>query len=398
MSLFIRYREAFAGLPRQAWLLAAVVLINTSGTMVLFFMSLYLTRHLGWPANSAGLGMSGFGVGMLAGTLTGGFLSDRLGAFRIQRVSLTGAGLLLVSIAFLRSRPAVLAAIVTWGFVSSALFPANAAAMAAVCPPAVRARGFVLNRLAANLGATIGPLVGGFLAQVDYRLLFWVDGATSLLAALAALLLFPDPRLAASPETPVPSAAAGTRWWRDGRFGALLAVTIGTALIISQIFSTFGVYLKDAGLTESKIGGLIAVNTGLIVLLQMPLVHGTAHLSRTRLTAAGALLLGVGFAMTPYGAALPYLAFTVVVWTFGEMLTLPLLTTLVSLRAPAAAQGRYQGLFTMSYSLGVTLGPTLGTWTYTAVGGHALWAGVGGTGALVAAAMLLLSFSWDGNS
>ena len=398
MSILARYLSSFSGLPRSAWLLAAVLLVNTSGTMVVFFMSLYLARHLGWPQELAGFGMSAYGAGMLAGTLTGGVLADRLGAFRIQRLSLTASGLLLLTISFLRGFSPVLGALVLWGFCASALYPSNAAAMAAVCPPAVRARGFVLNRLAANLGATIGPLVGGFLAQHDYRLLFWVDGVTCLLAAAASLWFFPGSR----PEPAVPGGAAQhpeIDWWRDRIFLGVLAVTLGIALVFSQLFSTFGMYLKEsAGLPESRIGGLVAVNTGFIVLVQMPLTHATDRFSRTRLTAIGALLLGAGFALTPWGNSLSYLAATVIVWTFGEMLTLPLLTTLTSLRASSAAQGKYQGLFTMSYSMGVTVGPALGTWVYTAFGGRTLWMAVGAVGTAAAAGMFALSRRWDGRT
>lgn len=398
LSLLTRYRRAFEGLPRPAWLLATVVLINTSGTMVAFFMTLYLTRQLGWPAERAGLGMSAYGVGMLAGTLTGGLLSDRLGAFRVQRMSLTGAGLVLVGISVLRSFPVVLASIVAWGFLSSALFPSNLAAMAAVCPPPLRPRGFVLNRLAANLGATIGPVIGGVLAQHDYRLLFWADGVTSLLAALAAWRLFPTSRPESHPETVTAAPLERGDWKRDRVFLGLLAGTTGASLVISQIFGPYAVYLKGVGLSEARIGWLIAINTGLIVLVQMPLIHATDHLSRTRLTAAGSLLLGAGIAATGLGRSLPYLAATVVVWTFGEMLTLPLLTTLASLRAPANAQGRYQGLLLMSYGVGTTLGPGLGTWVYASYGGGVLWPAVGATGTIVAAALMLLSLRWDGRA
>lgn len=399
LSLLTRYRRSFEGLPRPAWLLATVVLINTSGTMVAFFLTLYLTHHLGWPAERAGLGMSGYGAGMLAGTLTGGWLADRLGAFRVQRLSLSGAGLVLITIGFLHSFPVVLASVVAWGFLSSALFPSNAAAMAAVCPPQVRPRGFVLNRLAANLGATIGPVIGGFLAQHDYRLLFWVDGATSLLAALAAWRLFPTSRPATHPEerASVPPARV-RRWWNDHIFLGLLAGTAGASLVISQIFGPYGVYLKGIGLSEARIGWLIATNTGLIVVAQMPLVHATERFSRTRLTAAGALLLGLGIASTGLGDSLPFLALTVVVWTFGEMLTLPLLTMLASLRAPTDAQGRFQGLLLMSYAIGTTFGPALGTWLYASRGGGVLWPVVGATGVVVASGLLMLSCAWDGRA
>jgi hypothetical protein len=41
------YRRAYSGIPRGAWILFAVNLVNFSGAMVIFFLSLYLTRKLG---------------------------------------------------------------------------------------------------------------------------------------------------------------------------------------------------------------------------------------------------------------------------------------------------------------------------------------------------------------
>ncbi|MFW6131059.1 MAG: hypothetical protein ACOC5F_00490 [Candidatus Aminicenantaceae bacterium] len=40
------YHNSYAGLPRQAWTLFTVQLVNSSGFMVIFFLSLYLTRKM----------------------------------------------------------------------------------------------------------------------------------------------------------------------------------------------------------------------------------------------------------------------------------------------------------------------------------------------------------------
>ena len=87
---------------------------------------------------------------------------------------------------YMTSHGAVLLSAFLLGVFGEALLPANATAMAQECPALIRTKGFALNRLAANLGVTIGPVLGGYLALWNYRSLFWVDGLTSL----AALVIF----------------------------------------------------------------------------------------------------------------------------------------------------------------------------------------------------------------
>src|SRR5690606_32582739 len=47
-----------------------------------------------------------------------------------------------------------------------------------------RRTAFALNRLAINLGMSIGPVAGGFLSMVSFSLLFYVDAVTSILAGI----------------------------------------------------------------------------------------------------------------------------------------------------------------------------------------------------------------------
>jgi MFS family permease len=145
-----------------------------------------------------------------------------------------GAGLSLFALGASRGFAAVFLCVLLYGLFSSALFPAIASATAEICAPGVRSRGFVLNRLASNLGATIGPVIGGFLAGHDFRLLFWVDGATCVLAGLAFFVLFPRGRTVvppAAPESSVPRPA----WWKDTVLLAALAGTVGISLVFNQL-------------------------------------------------------------------------------------------------------------------------------------------------------------------
>lgn len=378
------YRAAYAGLPRDAWLLALLELVNRSGTMVLFFLTLYLTRQLGFSVVEAGYVMSAYGVGSMLGTYLGGRLCDRLGAYHVQKLSLAASAALLVLLQLPRGPWLMGALVLVLAAFQDALHPANAAATAQICSPELRAKGFALHRLAANLGFSIGPVVGGYLAQWDYRAIFWGDGLTALVAFVVALVFLPSagPQVAAAVR-----ASARTRpAWRDFGFVKLLPLVFGIGLIFTQFVTLFPLYLRSAyDLAESQVGRLIAVNTVLIVSVEMLLLHALRRRRPEGVVAAGTVLLGLGFGLMPFGLGAAYAAFTVVVWTFGEMLALPTMMSLVTLRSHPAALGEYQGLVGLAFATASMVGPMASTWLYAVAGADSVWYACGVLGVLLAA-------------
>ncbi len=392
-NLIATYRRAYTGLPREAWILFAVNLVNAAGAMVIFFLSLYFTRKLGFSAAKAGRALSLYGVGSLGGAYLGGWLSDRIGSTSVQKLSLASSGLLLIAIGQIRSSALVLPALLVFGLFAGCLYPANATSMSRVCPPELQVKGFALNRLANNLGVTIGPAVGGLLALRDYRLLFWVDGLTCLAAAGLFVLIWPkaESGLRIAEKKEVRAVGCGRSPWRDGPFLGLMLVTIGFGVIFIQLLSTFPLYMRSVyGLAEDAIGRLLAVNTVMIVLLEMALMESIRKYPLTRMINISFLLLGFGFGLIPLGRGFVYAAMTVAVWTFGEMLSMPLFTSLISGRAGPESRGRYLGLFSFAFSLAFIIGPVLGTAVYGRFGGSALWFGCGTAGLLLAASFSLL--------
>src|SRR4051812_24005577 len=76
------YRNSFTGLSPQTWLLSLIMLINRSGTMVVPFMTLYLTSsEMHRSLSDAGMVISLFGAGSIVGSFFGGKITDRNGFF-----------------------------------------------------------------------------------------------------------------------------------------------------------------------------------------------------------------------------------------------------------------------------------------------------------------------------
>jgi len=381
------YREAYGGLPRAAWLLALLELVNRCGTMVIFFLTLYMTRELGFTVVQAGSVMSAYGAGSMLGTYLGGRLCDRIGAYHVQKLSLGVSAALLVALQWPRGEWVLAALLLALAAFTDALHPANAAATAQICTPELRPKGFALHRLAGNLGISVGPVVGGALAAVDYRWLFWADGLTSLLACALAFVFLR--RAGPHGETHAAPARPAVPAWRNAPFLRLLPLVFGIGLVFSQFFSTYPLYLRrHYGLAESGVGRLIAVNTLLIVAVEMALMHTLRRRSPSRVIAAGTLLLGLGFGLTAFGATVPFAVFSVVVWTFGEILTLPMLLTLTTLRSDPAAMGEYQGLTSLSFAVATTFGPLLATRLWDAAGPEWVWYACAALGAAMALGFL----------
>lgn len=388
------YRRAYSGLPREAWFLFAVNLVNSSGAMVIFFLSLYLTRRLGFTPARAGQALSLYGLGSLAGAYLGGSLSDRIGSTTVQKLSLALSGGLLLVLGQVRSAWSLLPVLFLYSTASGALYPANAASMARVCPPELQVKGFALNRLANNLGVTIGPAVGGLLALRDYRLLFWADGLTCIAAACLFLVIWKKPEecLHAVEVKKDPKITGGFRSpWRDGPFLMLMILVVVWGSVFVQLLATFPLYMRSSyGLAEDQIGRLLAVNTILIVTLEMALMEKVKTYSRTRTINLSFILLGLGFGLMPLGRGFLYGALTVAVWTFGEILSIPLVTALIAGRASPENRGRYMGIFSFSFSLAFIVGPAVGTAVYGRFGGAALWFGCAAVAALLTVAFSAL--------
>ena len=389
-SIFRSWGAAFGGLPREAWLLALLELVNRSGTMVLFFLTLYLTQRLGFSLETAGWVASTFGLGSMIGTYYGGRLCDRLGAYRVLKLSLAISGLLYIALQWPHTPLGFAMLLFAVAVTSQALHPANATATAQVCALDQRTRGFALNRLASNLGFALGPVVGGYLALVDYRWLFWVDGLTSLAAAGTAVVLLPAARpRSAHGEGDTASPLAGVA---GGGLARLLVVAGGLSLVLHQIINAFPVYLRAEYLfTETGLGRLIVINTLLIVFFEMPLMHWLRTVPPARVLAVGSVLLGLGMGLMPFGRGAIYAAVTVVVWSFGEILALPTLMAMVSARAGHARQGAALGLMSLAFSIGGAAAPMAGLWLYARAGGDAVWYGCAALGLLLAGIVLPLA-------
>jgi MFS family permease len=378
------------GLPASVWIVFATSLLNRAGTMVVPFMVLYVTRQLGVRPALAGMSLTVFGIGGLIGAPIAGRLCDRFGAFAVLRGSLILSGLILLVFPLASSFELFLAVTFIWALVAESVRPATLAALTSYIRPEQRKAAVAVNRLGINLGMSIGPAIGGFLATVSFPLLFIVDGATALASGLLLTLLLawrPIPALTAICALDGESFtdAGNTRVLRDPRALVFLIGLFLMGVVFYQHEAAMPLFLvRDLHYRESFYGILFAVNTLLIVIAEVPLNLAMTNWSHRWSLVLGAVLFAVGFGSMAVLHSVTGLLLAAVVWTFGEMIALPASGAYAADIAPPGRSGQYAGAYASTFSLALLVGPWAGTFALERFGATALWCGILAIGLLSA--------------
>jgi predicted MFS family arabinose efflux permease len=382
----LRHWKDLRRLPQGMWVLFTTTLTNRSGAMVMPFLVLYLTQSLNFSVSRAGSVLLFYGLGAIVAGPAAGMLSDRVGPVRLMRASLFLSGLVMLAYPLAKTYAAVAAISAVLAAVNESFRPASMAFMAATVPPPQRKAAFALYRLAINLGMSVGPAIGGFLAAVSFRYLFFVNGATSIAAGI--VLVASGLKVEAGAVSPGTARYTWPRAHLDGRFLFFLLALLPVMLIFFQHLSAMSLWIvRDHGLPESAFGLLFSINTLLIVALEVPLNAATAHWEHRRTLTLGAILAGAGFGAMALASTFWSFALTVVIWTFGEMFIFPSAAAYVADVSAPERVGEYSGLFAMTFSLAYSVGPWAGTIVLDRFGGRVLWAGTFVLG-LIAAAMI----------
>lgn len=396
------YKNAYGGLSKNTWWLSLVMLINRSGTMVVPFMTMYLTQQIGVSISKAGFAMSLFGVGAIIGALIGGRLTDKIGSYYIQVSSLIGGGILFIVLGQMRSYNAICIFTFLLALVNEAFRPANSVAVAHYSKEENRTRSYSLNRLAINLGWALGGGIGGLIASFNYELLFWVDGLTNLSGALLLYFVL-APSRNANTDVKVNRGAdqqerkklAVRTAYRDTNYLMFIFLLFLFAMCFFQLFTTIPVFYKEQfHLSVSFIGLIMAINGLLIAAFEMvtifklegrrPLLHF--------ISAGVVLIAGAYFMLNIPWLDKAILAILVMLFfTFGEILSMPFMNSYFISRTLPHNRGQYAALFTVAWATAQAIGPFAGALIAENLGYQVLWWVVGGVCLLIAGLYLLLN-------
>jgi len=366
-------------IPRNIWLVSSVTLINRAGTMVLPFVALYAKQELNVTTGEAGLVLAFYGIGALISSPFSGKLSDNIGPLKLMTISLISSGLFLFLYSVVKDFKIFLGLSLVWAILNEAFRPASMSFISSEITPDRRKTAFALNRLAINLGMSIGPVIGGILSTINFSLLFYVDGITSLAAGSFLILSHWQKHEAADERDGVKDTVEVVNkvsLMKTKKFLYFILAFIPVQIVFFQHIGALPLFIvNELGFSNAIFGYLIAINTVLIIFVEVPLNDAMRTWESHKSLALGALLSALGFGFLAFSEDIPPIILLIVIWTFGEMILFPASGDYVASVSPEKQRGEYMGYFQMSFSFSFMVGPWLGAEALDHFGSLSLWLG-----------------------
>ena len=360
-KLVFSYFNTFNGLSKEVWWLSLITLINRAGTMVIPFLSLYLTQSLDFSLSDVGWIMALFGLGSVIGSWLGGKLTDRIGYYKVMVISLLASGVSFILLQYITTFIGFCVGVLMLMAIADMFRPAMFVALSSYSKPENRTRSITLIRLAINLGFSAGPALGGLIIfTLSYGGLFLIDGITCFIAGMLLLKILNPRKAKVIEQVKVVNPAEA---YTDKAFMILLIGMTLFGLAFFQLLSTLPLFYKDVHhLTEAEIGLLLGLNGFLIFIFEMPLIKWleSSKNSMSKLILIGVLLTAMSFIVINLTGWIGVLVIGMILMSFGEMIVFPFSNSLALNRSAKGNQGQYMAYYSISFSIAHIFGHSIG--------------------------------------
>lgn len=374
------YLSSSGKLSMPVWMGMFAVFVNSFGTMSMLFLSLYFVSELRFSVTEASELISLYSVGAIFGAYLSGRLCEKYSSKTVSICSLILNSIALMSILLYKDFYSLLCVTSIMGAANSSFVPANRIWLLKQCEKDQRARVNSLRFMMANLGMGIAVVIGGILAKSSYQILFIFNGTAFLISAIILLLKTSNGALDEMANNSSALRAEKLKLWtippffeNKGFFLIYLLLLVAT-LTFSQLWVNYPIYMRNKyQLDEQAFSNLFLINTVLIVLFQVVIVDLASKYSLFLSAAVGAFLVGFGMYLLILGSSYFLAIISCFIWTAGEILTFPILQTLLYNRAKDDSKATHMGLYQTVYAFANVTGPILGSMAYQYRFGDGIW-------------------------
>ncbi|KEO82113.1 MDR family MFS transporter [Tumebacillus flagellatus] len=342
-------------LGNQVWVLLAGVLFTHLGTyMLLPYLSIIFSLEKGLTLSQVGLVLGAGSVAYLSGSLAAGFIADRIGK---KTTMITGLLLRAIGLALFIWTGTWMSLFLTnllAGIGFGLYMPGAKAGIAAFATEGNKTTAFSYRGIAANIGVTVGPVIGTFLHNISSTLLF--AGASIVYVGLAIAHVFYLHRDCIGPDCPEVPKARFRDIFTDRPFLVFSFATIFVWALFTQF--SLALPLRAQQIQAAHNIGMIWTVTSILIIVAQSAATNlfTKYLHPLTTMALGMLLLGIALGTVAFSHSFWHLLASAVLFTIGEMLIMPTSDAIVSDLAKPETISAYFGVASFVFGAGEALG------------------------------------------
>ncbi len=374
-----KIKVAYKEYPSAFKVLVLASFIDMLGGFLLMpFFAIYITSRFGVGITEVGFLFAVWAAGAIFGGVIGGALADKYGRRAMLLIGLlvSGVGSIFMGLVDDLNIFFILAAIL--GLMGNLAGPARQAMVVDLLPEEKQAEGFGIFRIAMNLAATGGPILGGFLASQSYMWLFLSDAVSSLITAVIVFVVIPETKPEKpedKPEESVMRTIAGYKEvLKDGVYILFLSVSAIMVIVYMQMNSTLSVFLlKVHRFPLQSFGLLLSMNALMVVLFQFWIAKRISKYAPMKVIAIGTLFYVIGFGMYGFISAVYLFFIAMIIITIGEMIVTPIQQTVVAKFAPEDKRARYMAMFGFHWAIPNLFGVLLAGLVWDNIGPNWVW-------------------------
>jgi len=374
------YLSAYAGLPKEVYLLFLARIINCMGSFIMPLLTLILTQKLGISKADTGTFTALLTLTQAPTLMLGGKLIDTIGRKKILILCNIVGAFFYALCGIVSNHTAMIAFIVIASNIYIMADPAFDAMLADLTTPENRKASYSLMYLGINIGMTFSPIIGGQLFQNHLSLLFLLDAITTIAFTIVIALGIPEVYHRNSQK----EKQTGTERKKQSAFFVLRAVPVLLMFIVlmftydfcySQWNFMLPIQFGDLfGDSSAEFYSLLSASNAFTVIVLTPLVTSLTHRFRPlAVVAFGGFLYFVSYLGFSVGNSLILFWISTELFTLGEIVTTINIGTFLANHSPADYRGRINAFSSFVRGAARAAGPFLMGHVLSVLNYHTSW-------------------------
>ena len=341
-------------------------------TLSLYVVYLHNVLHF-----SIGFSTLLLAVASLVGLATSplwGTLTDHVGPVKVMVLTGVADALALVVWAYVHSATSAVIGALLLAVFGGAGWGPGSTLLGRLVTPEHRQRAYGFNFMLVNLGGGGGGLISAAVVDLHhpltFRWLYLANAAVVLVASAIFLTLWRHGPAVARVRDERAATSARAGWGQVLADGRLVRYVLASVILMLGGFAAIDTGLSlfvvnNLHLSVHVIGVFLFVDTAVIVLAQLVVLHVIEGRSRTKVLAAVGAMWGVFWLILAASLALPAegavvaISGAMVIFAVGEAMLSPVGPALVNEIAPEHLRGRYNAALGLTWGFSSTLSPAI---------------------------------------